>query len=260
MESSDDEYGPDNVFIEPRPKLSNNILSDSEHITVIKKARKDAMYQFYKTMFLRDMVERVQDGIFPLNTKNKAILAVQERTMDRIQSKPPYMMITVNVQPDIKLPELMKRVKKFTSKKTIKSYAYVYEVRKPNKGLHCHMLVHYTPRPYEFKRGAKNTFKTVCDANNPHCLNFKFVTLDLLSDKYRYLLGEKSDKKKTSLTATVEYRKKHNLLDLYESSPPLPCRATIESTTDDERNLTISPPEVITPYDVGGDEGGDDHN
>lgn len=230
-------------------RLTQTIISQSEQNATIKKAYTDALYQFYKTMFLRDMVSNVAErGVFPIKSDLTMIRDVHERTTDRLTSKPPYMLITVNVKTDIKLSLLMKKVEKFVKKKTITSYAYCYEVRNSSGGLHCHLLVHYTPKPYDFKRSTKNTFKHLCDVNNPSCLNFKFVEEDNLLSKYKYINGEKSDKKNASVLASAKYREENKLSQIYESSPPLPCRATlIEAPAPSEASVTppSPPPEGV---------------
>lgn len=223
-------------------QLRQGILSQSEQNATIKKAYNDALYQFYKTMFLRDMVSNVAErGVFPIKSDLTMIRDVHERTTDRLSSKPPYMLITVNVKTDISLRMLMKKVEKFISKKTITSYAYCYEVRNSEGGLHCHLLVHYTPKPYDFKRSTKNTFKTLCDVNNPSCLNFKFVEEENLLSKYKYINGEKSDKKNASVLASAKYREENKLAKIYESSPPLPCRATLIEAPE-PRDVSTTPP------------------
>lgn len=247
-------YTPD--LPPPPAPMPNSVLNSSEVEKILKKSYTDALHQFYKTMFLRDMVANVADGKFPVHTNNSLINDVHERTHDRFTTKPPYILITVNLKTDVTLQSLMKAVSKFVKKKTVLSYAYVYEVRSVDQGLHCHLLVHYSPKPYEFKRSTKSTFSKLCDVNNPHCLNFKFVELDKISSKYSYLLGNKSDKKSKSVSATKLYREKHSLLPIYESNPPLPCRVAEEITliTSDNSDVNHPPGPIHAEPGMGAEE------
>lgn len=212
---------------------------------VAEKAYLDALGSFLKTAYQRQMVsDFATEGKLPYIPKDKKLLSLLEKQADQITSKPPYMFITVNPKLDTPLSLLKKKVEKFVSKVSVKKYYYVYEVRKENEGLHCHMLVEYSIRPYDFKRGAKSTFKNICDVNNPHCLNFKFIEENILPDKIDYMNGKKKDKKLAGVEFSVAYRKANNLLPSYESSPPFPCRATQDTLLIEERSEPPPPREV----------------
>lgn len=209
--------------------LKTGQLQDSRRFAKIEeKAYEDAYYQLCKTFMYRQMVsDLIEHGKPPMEMKNPKYVGMLQAQADRLVSKPPFLLITVNVRPNTLLDDLKKKVEKFVKKKTIQSFAYVYEVRKDDfTGLHAHILVQYDDKPYNFKRGAKNTFKTICDVNNPNILNFRFVQLDKLLSKYNYLKGEKQSKKLPGVKHSEQYRTKNNLLPIYESIPPLPCRDT----------------------------------
>ncbi len=204
------------------------VLTEEEKQKSIKKAFIDAHHQFYKTCFLRDMVKTfTETGVPPTMPKDPELKKMVESQADAVSNKPPYMLLTINPKPNITLPELKKVVEKVIKKKTITEYAYCYEVRKDdNTGLHAHILLKYEDKPYNFRRGVKNTCKHICDTDNPNILNFKFVEEKNLQQKIDYIKGIKKDSKKPGVKASIKYRIDNNLLPLYESSPPFPCRAT----------------------------------
>lgn len=209
-------------------------ISDEDIQAVHKKAYLESLQCFYKTAYLREHVQRfAENGTLPYTPKDLKLAEMLHSQANRLITKPPYLLLTVNPRED-NLLTLRKAVEKFLSKKTIKHYIYCYEVRKPDKGLHCHILLEYNDKPYNFKRGAKNTFKNVCDSNNPNILNFKFVEEGNLLSKIDYIKGKKQDKKLAGVKASVEYRLANKLSPTYESTPPLPCRGaenSIELTT-----------------------------
>lgn len=194
------------------------------------KAIADAQYQFLKTGFLRQYIANfMEDGTLPFKMETIEGIKLMEQAADRMSTKPPYILLTINPREEIELLEFKKKVEKFADRKIVSRYAYVFEVRKKDKGLHCHMLVQYDCKPYDFKRAARSTFKNVCEVNNPCILNIKYVSLDQLDSKMNYLKGEKSDKKNKSVKYTRRYRRKHELEAMYQSNPKLaivPCGVT----------------------------------
>lgn len=197
---------------------------------------REACKAFYKALYTRQIYnDFVETGAVPYMPKDENRKKLIEKAHDAVSSKPPYMMLTINIRPNETMDKLRKSVEKFVNRKIVAKYFYVYEIRKaPDRGLHCHMLVQYNCKPYEFKRCAKSTFKKVCDSNNPSVLNFKFVQEDLLPSKIGYLLGDKQDKKKPGVKATIEYRKLNNLEDYYESNPQFPCRVAETNLLEEE--------------------------
>lgn len=216
-----------------KPKTIGNPL--------VKKAYDEATISFFKKLFINSMYANfVESGSIPEETKDPKHLALIESSINRTMTKPPFMFITINPTKDISLQMLKKKVEKFTARRIIQKYSYVYEVRSDDEkepGLHTHMVIRYQNiRPYDFKVAAKNTFKDICDTNNPHCLNFKQITDEMVEDKISYMLGSKKDEKLAGVLLSVNYRKENNLDDIYESSPPFPCRATL---------IPLEPPTLI---------------
>ncbi len=231
-------------------KKEDYSITDSDMDKVNKKAYLDATYQFLKTAYLREHVRLFsEEGILHMIPKNDSLKLMLDNQAKAVCVKPPYLFITINPRKDVTLEILQKHVKKLLSKKTITHFAYVYEVRKGKEGLHCHMLVHYNDKPYNFKRGVKNTFKTITDVNNPEILNFKFVAKEILSQKISYMLGNKKDDKKSGVKDSEKYRTDNNLQAIYHSEPPLEYTLDIPLVGVSKSSSSASDPESSTEVD-----------
>lgn len=249
MDFDPDEFLRDNVPASVVRDRASIVITDTELQKINKKAYLEATYQFLKTAYMREHVRRfAEDGKLPLEPQDSELLTMLNCQADSVMSKPPYMLITVNPRAEVSLSELKRVIAKLISKRCITHYYYVYEVRKADyTGLHCHILVMYTGRPYDFKRSVRNTCKHICDAKNPNILNFKYVDASLLLSKISYMSGDKSAKKLAAVGWTVTYRQREGLEDAYESSPPFPCRATqqlsLEASplADDHESMTEGP-------------------
>lgn len=224
--------------IESRLKICPISINEAKEI--ILKAERDALYAFYKSLFQRQYVsDFMSEGILPHDHANEDQMEVIRRARDMVVSKPPFALITVNPYKQITLDELTKYVLKFVDRKIIDNYMYVYEVRKSDmSGLHCHMLVKYNCKPYDLKRNLKSTFKNICDESNPHILNIKYISDDILPSKIEYLKGNKKDAKKEGVLATIKYRTENGLCPVYNSTPPISCRGTEETLLIE--NLSVS--------------------
>lgn len=216
--------------------LLKRLDEDEKDALVIRRAKRDAKYQFYKTLFLRSFVQDfMDDGKVP----DEAKLTVDEKLIIQKQvlrnsTKPPYIFLTVSPRPDITLNVFKNCIEKFIMKKFIKEYAYVYEVRDCQNGiytgLHSHILCRYVCRPYDFLRASKTAFKNVCNVNHSDILNVKYILEELLPDKISYMLGNKKKSKERGVELSRAYRQENDMPEIFESSPPFPCRATPSSS------------------------------
>ncbi len=206
-----------NMINMPEPKIQETI----------NKAYKDAVYDFYKVMFKRQFVmDYMKDGTLPEETKDPKHVKLLSDLFTNTQQKPPYVLITINPRPTVEFPEFEKIINKVIKKKAIKAFMYVYEVRGEGKGLHCHIIAYYDCRPFDLKKGLQNTCKSICDISNPSILNLKYLPEDIVPAKVQYLLGNKTERKQAGVEDTKNFRIQNNILPVYESVPPLPCRDT----------------------------------
>lgn len=223
----------DAIFDEIEEKLEKQ--EKRKRVTDLQKAHDKgltaAVEQFFKTLYLRQFVADFMDeGVLPPGIKlNDEQVELVNKAYEKNSTKSPFYLVTINPRSDVTFDQLHKVVGKIVKKKTIPRYAFVYEVRAYSDedgytGLHCHMLLESTIKPYDFKKGIKSSAKHICDYNNPHILNFKNVEYELLSQKYDYLLGQKSEKKQQGVELSKAYREEYGLPAIFESIPPLPCR------------------------------------
>lgn len=227
--------------------LTNNLISapqvDLEEIHL--KAYKDATYQFLKQVYLREHVAQfMEDGSLPSLPNDDRMVELLEKARDRTITKPPYILLTVNAQPGISFEKFRTKVEKYVTRSIIDAYLYVYEVRATDGGgLHCHALLKYNCKPYDFKRNAKSTFKNVCAVNNPSVLNIRYVENDKVESKINYLLGHKCDKKRKSMEIIKAWREANNISAYFESNPRLPCRVAESG----HRRVTLVSPQPPVP-------------
>ncbi len=206
---------------------------------VIDKAYRDATYDFYKHAFKSAMVANfMESGQIPITPDNVMQVELLEQARDRLTTKSPFILLTVNPRPGITFKELNKQITKFVKRKIVRSYKYVYEIRKKSldtyTGLHCHIVLHYTCKPYDFKRAAKSTFKNVCDVSNPSILNIRYINESEIPEKIDYIKGKKQDKKKGGVELTKLWRQKHNIADIYESELPLGTNVPLLGSVENE--------------------------
>lgn len=218
--------------VEEHQQTNQPLFTATEKRAIMKKAAAEAYHQFYKTAILRQSVlEFMTEGKTPFNgTENEEVHRLMLEQYKTNSTKSPYWLITINPKPGTELEDLDKVVAKILRKKTIQSFAFVYEIRKKEDdiytGLHCHILVYQTLPSHDFKRGVQNTCKHICQSKNPNILNFKNVPEDAVQQKIEYLLGNKTDKKELGVALTMEWREANEIPPILESDPPLPCRVT----------------------------------
>lgn len=213
--------------VELRVKANEPVMSDSDS-KLFKKALQAEKYEFMRKHIRLVFNSEFQDtGKIPFDVPESVELL--EKAYNITASKPPYMFVTINTRPDISYDVFKKTVDKFINKKTTLKYFGVYEHRGSeveNGGLHAHILVHYSQTPYGFKRGTKNTFKNLCDVNNPHALNFRNVAEDKIESKISYMLGDKASSKLSKVEADKIWRIENSIPEYFESRSPFPCRPT----------------------------------
>lgn len=216
---------------------SDNIITDEERKMVLKKSYLKAAEKFYTMAFTRQMVQDFMvEGKRPFQElENGEQHRLLTKAVNSIAIKGEYCFMTINVYPHITLDSLQCKVEKFVKRKGIvKSYFYVYEVRKEDNGnfdgLHCHLLFYRKCKPNDVKRGAQSTFKDTCNTTHPEILNIKYISEELAIEKIEYMMGQKKESKQKGVEATERYRHEYNLEPFYESTPTLPCRGAEEIT------------------------------
>lgn len=183
-------------FNPPDPYVDNKEEID-KGVHMITRDREEKNRNFVKDfrerLMLTNHYNRCDEEGKPYESDYKTI--IDQETNSRT-TKPPYILLTVNVKPGITYELLKQVVDKFIKKKCIVAYYGCYEVRKENfDGLHCHILIHYSGRPYNINRSIRSHFKKVCDTTNNSCCNVKYIAEELLQEKVGYINGVKQNKK-----------------------------------------------------------------
>lgn len=199
------------------------ILTREEVNTVYKKSVMKVMGRIFEQQLIYTYSET---GTLP-GTENMRddLKQLVDDHYKRFSTKPPYYFVTISPRPGVEFDEIQKAVKRYLNKSTIHEYFYVYEVRYEDlTGLHVHILLRTTDKPANFKRGTRNTFKHICNAEYDRILNFKNIAEEFLPDKISYMMGNKQDDKKAGVRYSVEWRHRNGVPEFFESTPPFPCR------------------------------------
>lgn len=129
------------------------------------------------------------------------------------------IFLTISLPPKADIKEYLRKAAKFAKKKSFKEPpVYVFEQRSPDSnhkklgdGLHIHMLV--IPLKFE-KMLIRNTVN--CFGVKPNFVDVVYLFTDVEYDKrIRYMLGFKKPSKLERVKADQKYRKKNDLLDIY---------------------------------------------
>lgn len=140
----------------------------------------------------------------------------------RRKSKPNYIFLTVNMIQNLpeKLEQLQKAVKKCVHKKWVQSASWSFELSPENEHLHAHILLEKPPeKPMsQCKVECKSTFKNICHTDNSALFNWKPVSDP---DNFFNYIEKSAEKEQTE--ATFEFRKLHNLQNIYHREVPDHC-------------------------------------
>ena len=202
----------------------------------ISKAYYDALYDTYKSIFKHQLAHTfATTGDLPYQANDPIMQDTIERARDRVVSKPRTVFLTVNPKPGIKFTEISSRIEGYVKKKIVSNAQWVFEIRKaPDNGLHCHILLTYTGRPYDFKTATKKYFASICDSKNPKILCFRYVEDSDVNSKKEYMSGIKQDKKLPGVKATLTWRKKNKIEELYSTPQETEVSLVGVRTKDEE--------------------------
>ena len=204
------------------------------------EARIQAEMQFYKNKYLKQLnmkyeLELLGEDMKKMKHDNiKLTEQLKEQTAQEHNNG--YLFITIN--PKVSFPKpggatkfrqdiekFEKLIIKFINRNFIEQAWAVIEQRgttddDAGQGYHAHIELrrNLNYRPSDIIKGAKNTFKSLCDTNNPALLNCQIHGEDFHKDKLEYIegvkTGEGKDKKQE---IDITFRKKYNLQIVYNA-------------------------------------------
>lgn len=134
-----------------------------------------------------------------------------------------YCFITISPKEDYEFSKFYDKVKKFVERNMFLQYRYVLEQRgvkdeDAGKGFHAHILVkrNLDYKPSKIALNSKNTFKDVCNVNNPKILNIQHIGEEFAKDKDEYMTGVKTGEGKDEKQAIdIIWRKANNIESVY---------------------------------------------
>lgn len=192
--------------------------------SLITKARHQAFVNVTRKLFEDDYYRRMANGEFDSIYKNSPYQDTLRAAYEFRNTKPPIAFITVNLDPKYDFTLLKKAVDKAMTKRWIVKAAWAFEQRSeqlPYSGFHCHILLDRGDKvPSELTREFKSSFRHICDVDNGHILNIKFLKRDCWEQKLDYISGKKVQEKQAKCALDVQFRKEYHLDALYT------CRAS----------------------------------
>ena len=142
---------------------------------------------------------------------------------EKTSSFNPYMFITINPKPDIKLKTFQIICERYANRKMFENYLYVLEQRGTENahdlgsGFHCHFLIERKKayKPSQVKKNTKSTFKNLV-GNNKH-IDFGPVSgKSGLQNRQSYMLDKKKNPlKQLKQAGDVIWRNTNDLEPFY---------------------------------------------
>ncbi len=160
------------------------------------------------------------------------------------RTKPPYLFITINAKSEITNTNFIKAIFKMLSKKWLTSYIGAFEFygTELDKHTHFHMLVNRKSKiPSEVIRELKRSVYQICDTENPHIFNVKYLQNEeaVLQQKVNYILGIKKEEKNESVELNSISRKKYGLKPYYLGPDSERFLSLVETRTNKPKGLEL---------------------
>ena len=196
-------------------------------------ARIQTEMQFYKQKYLKQLnmkyeLELLGEEMKQMKNDNiKLTEQLKEQTAREHNNG--YLFITINpkgeVEPYNKLHKFEEKIIKFINRNFIEEAWAVIEQRGTTEetagaGYHAHIELrrNLNYRPSDIIKGAKNTFKSLCDTKNPALLNCQIHGEDFHKDKLEYIEGVKTGEGKDKKQEIDKiFRKNYNLQIVYNA-------------------------------------------
>jgi hypothetical protein len=215
-------------------------LETAQDVKKIADVREATELQFYKNKYLKILNMKYQlkdlgEQMAKVKDKEEELkIKLKEKTAREHNNS--HLFITINPKPikqfgdkpadiTIHLEHFVKKVNKFINRNFCDEASAVIEQRGVNEtelgqGYHAHIALkrNVMYRPSDIVKGAKNTFKDVCNVKKPELLNIRIHGPDFHKDKMEYIkgikTGEGKDKKQLM---DVLFREKYNIEKVYNA-------------------------------------------
>lgn len=201
---------------------SHPVLSSQELAEIKSKAFKTAISKIYQAHYTEELMENEE---FLSSDKQYDDLrqTIKAMTEKKKSGNSTHIFFTVNTRPGTSVQNLLKKIIKCSNKKWVTDIAVVIEQRGEDQvhmgeGIHAHIIVNRGTEACKARRELKNTFKDLCDVENPHCLNIQWRKDSGVEKAFNYIKGIKKDKEKTAkMEIDKIWREKNNIKDYYQT-------------------------------------------
>jgi len=194
----------------------------------IEEEKKFFQQQYKKNLNMKFQLETLGNTMLKLKQEQENLKDKLKEQMAKDHNNG-YLFITINpkgeVEPYNKLHKFEKLILKFINRNFIEEAWAVIEQRGTTEeyagtGYHAHIELrrNLNYRPSDIIKGAKNTFKSLCDTKNPALLNCQIHGEDFHKDKLEYIEGVKTGEGKDEKQEIDKiFRKNYNLQTVYNA-------------------------------------------
>jgi len=210
-------------------KLSLGDVGEDSQTAYIKEldeffeTKKDWKRNFIKKFLNKEyLAQRLGDNYKKmLEYETSLNMTIRENTAKEHNNL--YCFITINPRDNVKLEDFRAKVEKLATRNMFKEYIYVFEQRgaeskEAGKGFHSHILLtrNCNYKPCKIKQNAQNTFKSICDSQNPNILNIQFIGESFAKDKQDYITDCKTGEgKDVKQEIDIVWREQNNIKQFY---------------------------------------------
>lgn len=202
-------------------KDGNHPMLSKEEIEMCRiKAFKNAVTTTYQKYYMQELEDN--EDFLSQDPKYDEFKSILKEMNDKKKSgESTHIFLTVNSRPGTTLQNFMKKIRKCANKKWCTDIAVVIEQRSEDiahmgEGIHAHMLINRGTEAAKARKELKNTFKDICDVENPHCLNIQWRKGNGVEKALNYIKGIKKDEEKgKKMEIDKEWRKLNEIKEIY---------------------------------------------
>ncbi len=199
-------------------------ISYTELQEVKKKAYKAVLDKEFRSYFLH----KLENSPEKISNDKDITWEIQELMKSKQEKQKSasstHIFFTVNARPEIRLQDLEQSFHKAMKKKWITEYHAVFEQRSEleanmGEGPHIHILVNRGTEPSKARKELKNSFKNVCDIDNPSIFNIQWRKDSGVVKALDYIKGLKKDSDKDKkMVIDKLWREKNSLQNIYTNT------------------------------------------
>ena len=153
--------------------------------------------------------------------------------------KTDYVFVTINFDPSKAFKDCFKAAQKLGKRSIWEWSCWVHEQggETPDTagtGHHVHMLAKLKASTASVKSRAKTTVAPYCDVRNSAIFNWKYIPLEYVNDKFKYMTTPKALEKQVKQLHDRVWRSRNNISAIYYNNAPEAKKAIEEAATTGE--------------------------